>query len=244
MEKIYGVPRGLRDEEVGFCPGCMHPQANKIIAEVLDENDWVGDAIIMVPVGCSLYISRYFNIDTIQSAHGRAAATAIGAKRMRKDKLVISYQGDGDAAAIGFSETFFAANRGEPISVIMINNQVYGMTGGQMSPTTLLGQRSTTTVKGRDIKAAGYPVHMAEIIANLKAPAYVGRFSLHTPKHILQTKKAIEKAFRLQLEENKYSFIEVLSACPTNWGISPRKGPQYMEEKVIPEFPLGEFKKP
>lgn len=187
----------------------------------------------------------YFEIDSIQSAHGRAAATAIGAKRMSPDNLIFTYQGDGAASAIGFLETFSAANRGEPITAIMINNQIYGMTGGQTSPTTLLGQKTVTTYKGgRDPVREGYPVHMAELLASLEAPAYVARVSLHTPKHILQAEKAIEKAFRLQVEENKYSFIEILSTCPTNWGIHPRKAPEYVEKFVLSEFPLGEFKKP
>jgi 2-oxoglutarate ferredoxin oxidoreductase subunit beta len=244
MEQIiYDWPKGLNHRGNTYCPGCMHSTAAKIIAQVLEENDWLGDAILVVPVGCSLCLSGYLDFDTIMAFHGRAAAVATGVKSIRKDKLVMSYQGDGDAIAIGFSESFYNANRGFPVTAIVINNQVYGMTGGQMSPTTLLGQRTVTTSKGRNIeKKEGYPVHLAEIIATLKAPAYVARFALHTPKHILQAKKGIEKAFRLQLEENKYSYIELLSACPTNWGISPKDGPKYMEEKVIPEFPVGEFK--
>lgn len=169
MEQIYGRPRGLIQGPNGFCPGCMHSIANKIIAEVLDENDWVGDTILILPVGCALLTGLYMDLDSIQSAHGRAAATAIGAKKMRPDKLVFAYQGDGDAASIGLSETFYAANRGVPLTVIMINNQIYGMTGGQTSPTTLIGQNTTTNAKGRDTATTGYPVHLPELIASLKA---------------------------------------------------------------------------
>ena len=245
MEQIYSAPRGLNPGRHTFCPGCMHSTTVKTIARVLDNNGWLGRAIVCRSVGCGMQSAGYFEIDSIQSAHGRAAATAVGAKRMSPDNLIFTYQGDGAAAAIGFLETFYAANRGEPITAIMINNSIYGMTGGQTSPTTLLHQKTVTTdAGGRSPLHDGYPVHMAEIIAGLKAPAYVARVAMHTPQNILKAERAIEKAFRLQLEEKKYSFIEVISACPTNWGIAPKNIPEYIEKHVLPEFPLGELKVP
>lgn len=244
MELVYGRPRGLKDAPNGYCAGCMHSTASKLIAQVLDENDWLGDTIAILPIGCALNTVRWFDMDAIQSAHGRAAATAVGAKKMAPDKLIFTYQGDGDAAAIGLAETMHAANRGDPITVIMINNQIYGMTGGQISPTTRVGQKTVTTgPQGRDPAKDGYPMHMAEIIASLRAPGYVARFALHKPGEILKAKKGIETAFRRQLEQGQYAFVELLSACPTNWGVPPRKTPALMDELVIPEFPLGEFKK-
>ncbi len=244
MNLVYSAPKGVHVGRHTFCPGCTHSTAVKVIARVLDKNDWLGDAIVCLSVGCGMQSAGYFEIDSIQSAHGRAAATAVGAKRMSPKNLIFTYQGDGAASAIGFLETFSAANRGEPITAIMINNQIYGMTGGQTSPTTLLGQKTVTTYQGgRDAAREGYPVHMAEILGGLEAPGYVARVSLHTPKNILHAEKVIEKAFRLQIEESKYSFVEILSTCPTNWGIHPRKAPEYVEKYVLPEFPLGEFKK-
>ncbi len=243
MEQIYSAPKGLNLGKHTFCPGCMHSTTIKTIARVLDNNGWLGRSIVCLSVGCGMQSAAYFEIDSIQSAHGRAAATAIGAKRMSPDNLIFTYQGDGAAAAIGLLETFYAANRGEPITAIMVNNSVYGMTGGQTSPTTLLNQKTTTTpLKGRSPVGEGYPVHMAELIASLKAPAYVVRVSMHTPQQILRAEKVFEKAFRLQIEEKKYSFIEVVSACPTNWGVAPKNTPEYIEKYVLPEYPLGELK--
>lgn len=245
MEQIYSAPKGLNLGKHTFCPGCMHSTTVKTIARVLDNNGWLGKSIVCLSVGCGMQSAGYFEIDSIQSAHGRAAATAIGAKRMSPDNLIFTYQGDGAAAAIGLLETFYAANRGEPITAIMVNNTIYGMTGGQTSPTTLLNQKTvTSSPAGRSPLTDGYPVHMAELIASLEAPAYVARVAMHTPQQILKAEKVFEKAFRLQLEEKKYSFIEVVSACPTNWNIAPKLGPKFIEEHVLPEFPLGELKKP
>ncbi len=239
MEKIYGKSKGLLPVSSGYCPGCMHSTAHKLIAEVLEEKDLLDDVILVLPVGCSILATNYFDFDMLCSLHGRAAANAVGLKHAQKDKVILSYQGDGDASSIGLAESFYAANRGDPITVIMINNQIYGMTGGQVSPCSLVGQSTTTTPQGRDPQSIGYPVHMAEIIGSLKAPKFVGRFALHTPRHILDAKKAIAKGIDIQIHQNGYSFIELLSACPTNWGIPTDKTPQYMEEHVIPEFPLG-----
>jgi len=225
-----------------FCPGCMHSTAHKIICEVLDEMNLRGKCVIVLPVGCAVNSHEYFNTDMLGCLHGRAAATAVGLKHAQKDKLIISYQGDGDAASIGLAESFYAANRGDPITVIMVNNQIYGMTGGQMSPCTLVGQKATTAIHGRNPAVVGYPVHVAEMLAALTATSFVARYSLHDVKHILEAKKGIAKAFDIQLNHNGYSFIELLAACPTNWGIDPSQGPKWMVEKTIPEFPLGVFK--
>ncbi len=244
MEQIYGKNKLLMGENK-FCPGCGHSTVCKLIAEVLTENGWEHKAVTALCIGCAINVHPYVNWDLIQCPHGRAAAVATGAKRINKDALVFTYQGDGDAAGIGLTETYHAASRGEAITAIMINNQVYGMTGGQTSCTTLVGQRTTTTDKnGRNPETTGYPTRLAEAIAQIDAAAYVARVSLHTPKHVIQAKKAIEKAFRLQMEEGKYSFIEILSICPTNFHLPPDKCPQYEEEKVIPVFPLGVFKSP
>ena len=242
MDLIYGkeLNKALFDHASGFCPGCMHPLINKILGEVLTENNWIEDTIMVMPIGCGCNTVRYMDVDMVRGLHGRAAAVATGAKRVRKDKIIITYQGDGDAAAIGGLETFYAANRGEPFTAIMVNNQIFGMTGGQMSPCTLVGQQTTTGE--RLAMHAGYPVHCAEMISQLPAVGFCGRFSVHTPKHILQTKAAIKKALELQINEEKYSFIEIVSACPVNWHINPENGPRTIEERVLPEFPIGVFK--
>ncbi len=243
MQMVYGKTEALMPAGSKYCPGCMHSTAHKIIAEVVDEMGMRGKTIIVPPTGCSILAADYWNLDMVFSLHGRTAAVATGVKRAQRDKLVVCYQGDGDAASIGLAESFYAANRGEPITVVMINNQIYGMTGGQMSPTTLMGQKSTTCKAGRD-ENSGYPVKLAEIIATLPAPKYVARFALHTPKNILQAKRGLEKAFKIQLEDKGYSYIELLSACPTNWGAPTDKTPEYMEKYVLPVFPVGELKKP
>lgn len=242
MEAIYQKSKGLLPVGNTFCPGCMHSTANKIIAEVLEEKGLLGKTIIVTPVGCALISLRYFDADILGSLHGRASANAVGLKYAQKDKLVMTYQGDGDYASIGWTETFYTANRGEPITVIAINNQIYGMTGGQLSPTTLVGQKATTAINGRDPSVSGYPVHVPEILSTLPATGYVARFALHTPKHIMQAKKGIATAIDVQMKQGKYAFVELLSACPTNWHIPPEKGPEYMEKYVLKEFPVQVFK--
>lgn len=242
MKLIYSKNSALEPVASSYCPGCMHSTATKIFTEVIAENNWIEDTILVLPIGCAVNSPTYVNLDMVQCLHGRAAAVATGIKRCRKDKIVITYQGDGDAVSIGGLESFYAANRGEPFTTIMINNQIYGMTGGQMSPTTLVGQKSSTGI--RTPENFGYPVKAAEIIASLEAPGFVARCSLHTPKHILDAKKVIKKAIELQVNEKKYSFIELISACPTTWKIAPEEGPEYVEEKVLPIYPLGIFKTP
>jgi 2-oxoglutarate ferredoxin oxidoreductase subunit beta len=243
MEKIYGKQSVLAPQSNTFCPGCGHSTLIKLLSEVLVENNWVGKAIHVNGVGCGLNMHNYLDWDMFQCPHGRSAAVAAGVKHVQKNALVYTYQGDGDACCIGVGETFHAASRCEPFTAIMINNQIYGMTGGQTSPTTLVGQITTTTDKhGRDPKKSGYPTRMAEVIAGFEGPAFVGRFALHTPKNIIQTKKALEKAFRLQLEHNTYSFLEILSMCPTNWHIPTMDTPAHIEKNVLPVFPLGTFK--
>lgn len=243
MEAIYQRPEGLLPVSSGFCPGCMHTTAHKIICEVLQEKGLIGKTVMVTPVGCAINSVKYFDLDILTSLHGRASANAVGFKSVQKDKLVLVYQGDGDYGSIGWAETFYAANRGNPITVIAINNQIYGMTGGQTSPCTLVGQKTTTAIHGRDPQKTGYPVKFPEILATLPATGYVARFALHTPKAILDAKRGIAKAIDLQMKENKYSFIELLSACPTNWHVDPADTPQVMEKYVLPVFPLGEFKK-
>lgn len=240
MELVYGIPEGINDIKNTFCPGCTHSTAEKLIAEVLGELGYIGKTIICMPIGCALHAVPYFEIDQIQCLHGRASAVATGVTRMNPDECVLAYQGDGDAVSIGMAETFYAANRGEKFTCIVINNQMYGMTGGQMSPTTLVGQGSTTGP--RIAERAGYPVQLAEIIASLKAPGYVARGSLHSPKYIMQAKKYLEKAIRCQMEQGRYSYVELLSICPTNWGILPKNCPKYVEENVLPVYPVGELK--
>lgn len=242
--KIYGKLDILSPQSNTFCPGCGHSTLIKIISEVLSENGWVNRAIHVNGVGCGLNIHGLLGWDMVQCPHGRAGAVATGVKRVQRDALVFTYQGDGDACCIGAGETFHAASRAEPFTQIMINNQVYGMTGGQSSPTTLLGQKTTTALCGRKAESSGFPTRMAEVLTTFDGPAFIGRFALHKPKYIIQTKKAIEKAFKLQLEDNVYSFLEILSMCPTNWHVPTMKTPEYIEEKVLPVFPLGTLKQP
>jgi len=240
MNKVYGIPAGINDKKTSFCAGCTHPTALKLIVEVLNELDIRGKSVMMLPIGCSINGNGYYEIDTVQSLHGRAAATATGFTRASPELTTLVYQGDGDAMSIGMAESFYAANRGEKMTVIVINNQIYGMTGGQMSPTTLVGQRSSTGTRNPDL--AGFPVRFPEIISKLEAPGYVARAALYTPKHIFIAKEYLNKAIRCQKEKGKYAYIELLSFCPTNWRVAPKNCYKYCEENVLPVFPLGEFK--
>jgi 2-oxoglutarate ferredoxin oxidoreductase subunit beta len=199
-------------------------------------------AVGVAPVGCSVLAYNYFNCDMQQAAHGRAPAVATGIKRARPGCVVFSYQGDGDLASIGTAEIIHAAARGERITVIFVNNAIYGMTGGQMAPTTLVGQKTTTTPRGRDAALAGYPIRMAELLATLENPAYVARVSVHNPANINRAKKAVQKAFEVQINEQGFGFVEVLSACPTNWGLAPIEALKWVEDHMIPYYPLGDFK--
>ncbi|WP_298034239.1 thiamine pyrophosphate-dependent enzyme [uncultured Dysosmobacter sp.] len=240
MEKVIKRPSTIPENAIsGFCPGCMHSTVNKLIGEVLDELNVVDRTVEIICIGCGTLNLKYRENDQAVVAHGRACAVATGYKRCNPDKLVFTYQGDGDLASIGIAETIYAANRGENISVITINNAIYGMTGGQMAPTTMLGQKATTCPNGRDFNDVGAPVHMMDILNTLKAPVYLERVSCNTPANIKKTKAAIKKAFEYQLAGKGFSMVEVISNCPTNWNLSPLKTLEYMKEHNLKEFPLG-----
>ncbi|MFN3928094.1 MAG: thiamine pyrophosphate-dependent enzyme [Thermoflexus sp.] len=241
-EKVYERPRVLIEVHTHYCPGCTHGVAHRLIAEVLEEMGLRERTIGVASVGCSVFAYNYFDVDFVEAPHGRAPAMATGIKRMLPDRIVFTYQGDGDLASIGMGEIIHTAARGENITVIFINNANYGMTGGQMAPTTIPGQRTTTTPNGRDVRRSGFPIRMAEMLANLEGPSYVARRSLHDPKNIRLAKKAIRMAFEAQARGLGFSFVELLSTCPTNWGLSPIEAMHWVEEMMIPVFPLGEFK--
>lgn len=242
MEKIYSRPESINDVPYSYCPGCSHGVAHNLIAESIDELGIREETIGCFPIGCSGFATFFFNFDNMGCSHGRAPAVATGIKRMQPDKTVFTYQGDGDLASIGMAEIMHAANRGENVITFFVNNSIYGMTGGQMAPTTLIGQKSTTTQKGRDAATTGHPMRMSEIIAQLEAPVYVARFALNTPQNIMKAKKGIKKAFEIQNSGQGYVFIELLASCPTNWGLSPTESLDWMAENTIKYFPLGEFK--
>ena len=239
---VYTRPESLNERKTHYCPGCGHGIVHKLIAEVMDELEIREETIVVAPVGCSVLIYDYLNCDGIESAHGRAPAVATGVKRVHPDKIVISYQGDGDLLAIGTGETIHAANRGENITVIFINNAIYGMTGGQMAPTTMPDQITKTTPYGRDASETGYPIRACEMINTLKAPVYIERTSIHDVKNIRKTKKAIKKALTNQKEGKGYSFVEVLSTCPTNWGVNPVTAAKWVETAMAPYYPIGLFR--
>lgn len=240
--KVYSRPETwMKGVHTHYCPGCGHGIAHRMICEAIDELGIQGDAISMSPVGCAAMMYDYINIDFIEAAHGRAPATATGIKRALPDKVVFTYQGDGDLASIGMAEIIHAANRGEKICVFFINNAIYGMTGGQMAPTTLIGQKATTCPQGRDAELTGYPIRMCELLTSLETPAYIERVSLAKP-YIAKAKKAIKKAFQNQIDRKGFSFVEILSTCPTNWGLSPLDAFDWQMKNMIPYYPLGVFK--
>ncbi len=242
MKKVFGRPRSMKKNIFHYCAGCGHSIAHRLIAEVIDELDIRGITIGVPPAGCAVLAYNYFDIDMIEAQHGRGPATATGIKRVLPDRVVFSYQGDGDLAAIGIAESFHAANRGENITVIFINNAVYGMTGGQMAPTTLLGQHTTTTPYGRDMKLEGYPIRMSEMMALLKGTVYIERTAVNSPANIKKTKNAIRKAFQVQLDNLGYSLVEILSPCPTNWKMDPVEAWKWVGTAMAKEFPLGLIK--
>jgi len=242
MKAVYKRPESLKNVKMHYCPGCGHSIVHKLLAQSIDELGIKGDTIIMSPVGCSVLIYNYFNCDSTEAAHGRAPAVATGLKRTMPDKIVVCYQGDGDLASIGVTETIHAANRGENFTVIFINNAIYGMTGGQMAPTTLIGQKTKTTPYGRDASQTGEPLRMCEIINQLGLPVYIERVSVHDVKSTIKTKKAIKKGLEYQVNGAGYSFIEVLSMCPTNWGITPVDATNWLKENMISYYPLGVFR--
>lgn len=241
-EIIYQRPRALTPVISHYCPGCTHGIAHRLVAEVLDEMDLCGRTIGVASVGCSAFAYHYFNVDFVQAAHGRAPAVATGVKRFKPDNFVFTYQGDGDLASIGTGEIVHAAVRGENISVIFINNANYGMTGGQMAPTTLPGQKTSSSPQGRDVESTGMPVRMVELLASIDATSYAVRRSLHDPNNIRKAKKAIRTAFEAQERGLGFSIVELLSSCPTNWGLQPYDALQWIKEKMIPYFPLGDYK--
>ncbi|MBO4897337.1 MAG: 2-oxoglutarate oxidoreductase [Clostridia bacterium] len=242
MEKVFERPKALCDVPLHYCPGCTHGIVHRLVAEVIDELGIEGKTVGVAPVGCAVFAYNYFNCDMIEAAHGRAPAVATGVKRALPENVVFTYQGDGDLAAIGTAETVHAASRGENITVIFINNAIYGMTGGQMAPTTLEGQVTQTSPYGRDLKTQGYPVRVCELLSNTGGAAYLERVSVDSVPNIKKAKAAIKKAFTNQIEGKGFSLIEVLSACPTNWGLTPTEALKWLRENMIPYYPLGVYK--
>ncbi|MBN2831079.1 MAG: 2-oxoglutarate oxidoreductase [Candidatus Omnitrophica bacterium] len=242
MDKIYAHPKSLRNIQTHYCPGCGHGIAHRIIAEIVDELGIRERVIAVAPVGCAVIAYDYWDFDCSEAAHGRALAVATAIKRVRPENIVFTYQGDGDLAAIGTNETIHAANRGENLTVVFINNAVYGMTGGQMAPTTLLNQKTATTVKGREAGIHGYPLKISEMLALLPGVKYIERVSLHSPQEIIKTKKAIKQAFSNQIEGIGFSLVEVLSPCPTYWGMQPKEALDWIKEVMVKKFPLGRIK--
>ncbi|MFH1687006.1 MAG: thiamine pyrophosphate-dependent enzyme [bacterium] len=241
---LFDRPVALQNVVTHYCPGCTHGVIHRIVAESLDELEIRERTCGVAPVGCSVLIYNYINTDFMEAPHGRAPALATGFKRLRPDMIVFTYQGDGDLASIGMGEIVHAANRGEKFTVVFVNNAIYGMTGGQMAPTTLSGQVTSTSPAGRDTALTGMPIRMAELLSTLATPSYIERVSVHNPQHIIRAKHAIKKAFRLQKENRCFTFVEVLSTCPTNWGITPTESTEWLKDNMIPYFPLGCFKDP
>ncbi len=239
MAVVYEKTGILTDTPLHYCPGCTHGIIHRLVAEAIDELGIQGKTIGITPVGCAVFAYNYFNTDMMEAAHGRAPAVATGCKRVNPDNIVFTYQGDGDLASIGAAEITHAATRGENITVIFVNNAIYGMTGGQMAPTTLPGQVTTTSPYGRDPALCGYPIRVSEMLATLDGPAYIARCSVHDVKHIMDAKKCIRKAFETQIAKKGFSMVEVLSSCPTNWGMTPREALNWLEANMIPQYPLG-----
>jgi 2-oxoglutarate ferredoxin oxidoreductase subunit beta len=244
MGKTFSKPRALSDQPTHYCPGCTHGIIHRLVAEVIDELEILGRTVGVAPVGCAVIAYDYFTCDFMESAHGRAPAVATGIKRVRPDLIVFTYQGDGDLASIGMGEIIHAANRGEKITTIFVNNAVYGMTGGQMAPTTMPGQLTTTSPFGRNVDDVGMPIKVAELLSALETPAYIARQSVIAPKYIVKAKKAIKKAFTYQLEGKCFSIVELVSTCPTNWGLTPEESIKWAEETLLPYYRLGEYKTP
>ena len=242
MNKVFEKTRGLTDVRTHYCPGCTHGIIHRLIGEVLDEMDILGQTIGVTPVGCGGFCERYFNCDMVGAAHGRASAVATGIKRSRQHRVVFTYQGDGDLASIGTAEAIHAAARGELITVIFVNNAIYGMTGGQMAPTTLPNQKTSTSPMGRLTDKAGFPLDMPKILAQIDGSAYVASGSVDSPKNIIQAKKYIRKAFETQVNQKGFSFVSLLSTCPTNWGVTPRDAIKWLQQNMAPYYTLGELK--
>jgi len=239
---VYERPHALAETFTHYCPGCTHGVAHRLVAEVIDELNLAERTIGVAPVGCAVFAYNYFNVDFTEAAHGRAPAMATGIKRVRPENVVFTYQGDGDLAAIGLAEIMHVAARGENLTTIFVNNAIYGMTGGQMAPTTLPGQKTTSSPCGRNVARMGMPLKMAEIIASLPGTAYAVRRSLHNAKEIIKAKKAVRRAFEAQLADEGFAFVELLSSCPTNWGLSPAASLQWIEAQMLPYYPIGDYK--
>lgn len=242
MKQRFKRPEALVDIPFHFCPGCHHGIIHRLVAECIDRYGLREETIGVASVGCSVFLYDYFDVDVLEAPHGRAPAVATGVKRAGPDKFVFTYQGDGDLAAIGTAEIIHAANRGERITVVFVNNTVYGMTGGQMAPTTMSGQETTTTPFGRELATDGFPIKMAELLTQLPGTTYVARGAVNDPKNLMKTKKMLRKAFEVQINDEGFGFVEILAACPTNWKMSPQQATVRVAEEMIPYFPLGIFK--
>jgi 2-oxoglutarate ferredoxin oxidoreductase subunit beta len=242
LQVVYEYPESLAPVVTHYCPGCTHGIAHRLLAEALDELGLREKTILVAPVGCSVFAYQYFNMDGCEAAHGRAPAMATGIKRVQPDKMVVTYQGDGDLVSIGAAEILHAAARGEHITTIFINNVIYGMTGGQMAPTTLPGQKTTSSPLGRNTEQTGNPIRMSELLANMDGAAYIVRRSLHDVKNIRKAKKAIITALKVQMAGLGFSMVELLSSCPTNWGIQPEQALKWIEDNMVPYFPIGDYK--
>ncbi|MBQ4618864.1 MAG: 2-oxoglutarate oxidoreductase [Clostridia bacterium] len=242
MMIVFEKPKALADVKLHYCPGCTHGIIHRLVAEAIDELGIEGRTIGVAPVGCSVFAYNYFNCDMVQAAHGRAPAVATGVKRADPNNIVFTYQGDGDLAAIGTAETVHSAARGENITVIFVNNAIYGMTGGQMAPTTLPGQVTQTSPYGRQVESVGYPVKVCELLSNVTGATYLERVAVNDVKNVKNAARAIKKAFKYQMEGKGFSLIEVLSTCPTNWGLTPDKALKWLEENMMPYYPLGVYK--
>ncbi len=239
---VFDKPHSLTDAPLHYCPGCTHGIIHRLVAEAIDELGIEGKTIGIAPVGCSVMAYNYFACDMVQAAHGRAPAVATGVKRANPDNIVFTYQGDGDLASIGMAETIHAATRNENITIIFVNNAIYGMTGGQMAPTSLPGQVTQTSPYGRDTKTAGYPIRVCELLSELEGATYLERVAVNNVKNVKNAKKAIKKAFENQVNGKGFSLVEVVSTCPTNWGLTPSKALEWVEEKMLPYYPLGVYK--
>ena len=239
---VYAKPKLITDNVMHYCPGCSHGTVHKLIAEVIEEMGLAEKTVGISPVGCSVFAYNYIDIDWIEAAHGRALAVATAVKRLYPQNMVFTYQGDGDLSAIGTAESIHAAARGENVVAVYINNAIYGMTGGQMAPTSLIGQKTTTSPFGRSQEVNGNPIRVSEMLATLDGPAYIERVSLHDVKHVMAAKKAVKKAFEYQLAGKGFTLIEALSTCPTNWGLTPLEAAKWLETNMIPQYPLGVFR--
>lgn len=241
MHKVFGRPEALADVPTHYCPGCTHGIIHRLIAEVIDELGVRERTVGISPVGCAVLAYDYFNCDFVEASHGRAPAVATGIKRASPNSVVFTYQGDGDLASIGAGEIVHAASRGEKITVIFVNNAIYGMTGGQMAPTTLPGQKTTTSPRGRDPEVAGHPIRICELLSSLSGAAYIARVSVTSPANVAKARRAVKKAFETQLEGRGFSLVEFLSTCPTNWGMTPVEALKWVDDKMAVYYPLGEY---